>query len=272
MCPNHVDQELLTSKHSGIGRIHKVRRPKNARIVDTALRRGFQNNGIIEIENDPTDDEIETQEEGSSVVFRLSERGIKLDFIDRVKRYLYTSCSSIGQLLTTSISGKPHFEAATRSEPGHLGAWDRGVRAPNPTFTTAFQARSFAEQQAALNLAHFAQANPDLGLQCNQVQNLLAALIVSFSDSGLLLCVDKTYKETLQSEAPSAVVAMCGDGESKHSAGNEEPDLSVPPTPPTSDLQDLKVGAKETQHLLMLRELIRRRLEESDPTTMELEI
>ena len=88
MCPNHVDQDLLTCRHSATGRVHKTRRPKNARIVDIALRRGFKNNGIIEIENDPSDNESEVVgDEGSSIVYRVQERGIKLDFIDRVKRY-----------------------------------------------------------------------------------------------------------------------------------------------------------------------------------------
>jgi len=97
MCPNHIDHELLALDHpvrkysrvSGInGRTHKVRRPKNARVVNTALRRGFKNNGLIEIENESSgsdeDDFYQMQEFGN--VYRLPERGIKLDFIDKVHR------------------------------------------------------------------------------------------------------------------------------------------------------------------------------------------
>ena len=83
MCPAHSEQELLTIGHSG--RPHKVRRPKNAKIVDTALRRGFRNNGIIEIENDPSDTE-DFAGLGESIIYRLSEKGMKLDFIDRAQR------------------------------------------------------------------------------------------------------------------------------------------------------------------------------------------
>lgn len=98
MCPNHVDHELAaldapampssrSQVHEGIGRTYRVRRPKNAKIVDAALSRGFVNNGLIEIENEPSDDEQFHEKEQLGVVYRLPERGIKLDFIDRVKRY-----------------------------------------------------------------------------------------------------------------------------------------------------------------------------------------
>ena len=85
MCPAHVDQELLTTGHAG--RVHKIRRPKNAKIVDTQLRRGFKNNGVIEIENEASDSDGGIDPDESSVVYRMSERSVKLDFIDRAKRY-----------------------------------------------------------------------------------------------------------------------------------------------------------------------------------------
>ena len=90
MCPNHVasDDPNLEFRQ-GVsrtinGRIGKLRRPKHATIKDVALRRGFKNNGLIEILNDATEDE---EEDG--VVYRVSEGGIKLDFIDRVRQYVY---------------------------------------------------------------------------------------------------------------------------------------------------------------------------------------
>lgn len=98
MCPNHIDRELsaLSSavkmspdEQPGDVKTRKVRRPKNARIVDTALRRGFKNNGLIEILNDPSDEEDETEREEMGIVYRLPEKGVKLDFIDRVKLYVF---------------------------------------------------------------------------------------------------------------------------------------------------------------------------------------
>lgn len=99
MCPNHVDHELqdldasiqVRSKVTLAGRrkpMYKVRRPKHVRIVDTSLRRGFVNNGLIEIENEPSDDDDEIEKEENGVIYRVPERGIKLDFIDRIKRYV----------------------------------------------------------------------------------------------------------------------------------------------------------------------------------------
>lgn len=85
MCPAHVDQELLTTGYSG--RVHKIRRPKNAKIVDTQLRRGFKNNGIIEIENEAGDSDGAMDNDQSGVIYRVSERSVKLDFIDRAKRF-----------------------------------------------------------------------------------------------------------------------------------------------------------------------------------------
>ena len=100
MCPNHVDHELThlgqkaqmlvqSSKksHAKAGRAFKIRRPKNATIVDIGLRRGFKNNGLVEIENDPSDDGSDYEEKQNvGKVYRVTESGLKLDFIDRVKR------------------------------------------------------------------------------------------------------------------------------------------------------------------------------------------
>lgn len=90
MCPNHVTDDPSgdglqgTSRAVNGGRIGKLRRPKHATIKDVSLRRGFHNNGLIEILNDPSDTEKEEDETG--IIYRLSEKAIKLDFIDCVKQ------------------------------------------------------------------------------------------------------------------------------------------------------------------------------------------
>ncbi|TGZ79988.1 hypothetical protein EX30DRAFT_396580 [Ascodesmis nigricans] len=83
-CPAHVD-ELVAE-----------REPVNAVVVDTHLRRGHRNNGLIEVENEAEgggggegEGEGEQQFEEltmDGVVYKIPERGIKLDFIDAVKR------------------------------------------------------------------------------------------------------------------------------------------------------------------------------------------
>lgn len=90
MCPNHIDSELQAlfepssapgTAHPVTTRLYKVRRPKHSLIRDVAMRRGFRNNGLIEIENEP-----EEEKDEEAVIYRLHENGIKLDFINRVKR------------------------------------------------------------------------------------------------------------------------------------------------------------------------------------------
>lgn len=100
MCPIHVEHELaaletkvippgMSPLPAGVKLTHKVRKPKKPTILDAALRRGFANNGVIEIENETSEDEAFYEREQLGVVYRLPERGIKLDFIDRVKRCVY---------------------------------------------------------------------------------------------------------------------------------------------------------------------------------------
>ena len=106
MCPNHVDHELMNMKASpstsgkravrksssalpeGDIRTFRTRKPKNVRVVGIGLRRGFINNGLIEIDEDTSEEESEIEKEVSGVIYRVPERGIKLDFIDRMKRWV----------------------------------------------------------------------------------------------------------------------------------------------------------------------------------------
>ncbi|KAL7275175.1 hypothetical protein RUND412_001896 [Rhizina undulata] len=69
MCPAHAD-------------FLQPRRPKKAVVANTFLRRGFKNNGVIEIENEEEETFDDVMING--VVYRLPERGIKLDFIEKV--------------------------------------------------------------------------------------------------------------------------------------------------------------------------------------------
>lgn len=62
-------------------------------------------------------------------------------------------------------------------------------------------------------------------------------------------------------EAPAEVVALANK-ETVQDGGAEGRDASVPPTPPTSDLQERSSGTPEKQYLLKIQELIRRRLED----------
>ena len=83
-CPAHFDQDLLNFKNPGGDRVFKVRRPKHPRIVDSALSRGLINNGLVEVGSDPADEEEDMDVPG--LIYRVPEKSVKLDFIDRCRR------------------------------------------------------------------------------------------------------------------------------------------------------------------------------------------
>jgi hypothetical protein len=73
-----------TSTHRGI----KIREPIKPNIVKPAMRRGFKNNGRIEVGFSDDEDEIEPEPEvpeTDDTVYKLSEKSIILDFIQRAK-------------------------------------------------------------------------------------------------------------------------------------------------------------------------------------------
>ncbi|KAI9678917.1 MAG: hypothetical protein M1829_001902 [Trizodia sp. TS-e1964] len=126
MCPNHADHELkihiaCNSNSSGKNVLHKVRRPKHPIIVDTALRRGFKNNGMIEIENENEESDGENgfyDHENFGRVFRLSEKGIKLDFISAIRRSAQLKAKANRSASTVhEINGTPIAKSGSPASP-----------------------------------------------------------------------------------------------------------------------------------------------------------
>jgi len=89
MCPLHASHAY-----------RRMRRPKHKmRTVDVSLPRGFKNWGDIEVENDPSDEEetkeghklledgISSEFEMNGTTHRLPEKGIKLDFLEKIHMY-----------------------------------------------------------------------------------------------------------------------------------------------------------------------------------------
>jgi hypothetical protein len=84
-CPIHVD-DMLATIPDALAPAHRFRKIKGASIIKPALSRGTRNNGHIEIENDPTDDEEEQgfyEQREYGHIYKLPEMGIKLDFISQ---------------------------------------------------------------------------------------------------------------------------------------------------------------------------------------------
>ncbi|KAF2722328.1 hypothetical protein K431DRAFT_302694 [Polychaeton citri CBS 116435] len=226
MCPLHVDHEMRkvdTEMLRPRRKVH-VRRPRNAKIIDTSLNRGFRNNGVVDIQigsSDESDSEFydsEDQEEG--IVYRMPSRGIKLDFIDKVK-------STRMQAMREDIyrlEKRPHL----------------AIKTPSQLDQANFSRRPFAERQLALNLAQFANANKDLNLGNDRVETLIGTLIA---------------------EAPPEVVAdMTAVEDNERTLSAAAPASTIPPSPPVSE-QPEQLSSEQRKELLLLQELIRRRLE-----------
>ena len=84
-CPAHVD-DLLAEIPGSLGPAHRFRKIKGASVIKPAISRGIKNNGHIEIENMPSDDDEEQgfyEQREYGHVYKLPEQGIKLDFISQ---------------------------------------------------------------------------------------------------------------------------------------------------------------------------------------------
>ena len=273
MCPNHVDTELLNlhgpSTASGTaqpvtGRSYKVRRPKHPLFRDVAMRRGFRNNGLIEILNES---ESESEKVISGVIYRLPENGIKLDFISRVKRYVLSIFMPFFCILTPRranaeedqdprvqalrtrklrAAAKAQAQAKTKAKAiaeALAEAEAQAQAAPKqPLLQETFENHPFVECQAALNLTQFAQANADLNLSSDQIENLIGALIVRKLSPAR---VGDARADFFQSEAPAEVAALF-------------PNM-VKPATSASNITNF-----DRRTLELLQELIRRQLAKAD--------
>lgn len=84
-CPLHVD-DLLLKLPAQLAPAHRFRRVKGSSAIRPAVSRGIRNNGHIEIENAPSDDEESPQfyeQREYDQVLKLPEQAIKLDFISK---------------------------------------------------------------------------------------------------------------------------------------------------------------------------------------------
>lgn len=82
-CPAHID-DLLVALPDNLAPAHRWRRIKGAPVIKPTVPRGLRNNGHIEVENEPSDDEEEQgfyEQREYGQVYKLPEQGIKLDFL-----------------------------------------------------------------------------------------------------------------------------------------------------------------------------------------------
>lgn len=113
-----------------------------------------------------------------------------------------------------------------------------------------FSRRSFLEKQTALSLVQFSTQQSDLELGSGRVENLLGTLIVSPSCNMTVQSRAEALIRTSQAEAPADVVEKMMDAEAARD-DNSHPLASVP----------VQLSASQRSELLLLQELIRRRLD-----------
>ncbi|PWY79734.1 PHD finger domain protein [Aspergillus heteromorphus CBS 117.55] len=172
MCPNHVWHDLAytVQDEEGYDMIKRIRRPKAPRMVD------------IEVLLDEEDGQEMEEQEEEGVVYRVSEHGVKLDFIRRVKReneeyQLMKNAADTWYDYATSEFDKLISKAQTFY-----------ASATPPTTTTAVEdsttdiinSRTAAEREAAANLIDFSHGiQPPSSVQPDRIGLLVDQLKAS---------------------------------------------------------------------------------------------
>lgn len=174
MCPNHIDHELYTIQtENGIyaGK-NRIRRPRNPRVIDVDVL--------------PEDSEVEELQETESqgIVYRVSEIGLKLNFLERVKREnLEAEILASGTAKYRDYACRKLDELVERAT-----AFYETSSAPEPSPNTDAQAsiltsRSPADREAVANLVAFATENRDVqDIQSEKINYLVDALLASSVD------------------------------------------------------------------------------------------
>ncbi|KAL1969739.1 hypothetical protein VTN77DRAFT_8292 [Rasamsonia byssochlamydoides] len=170
MCPNHIEHELYVvhTDDSGYAGKTRIRRPRHPRVIDVDVL--------------PEDGEAEKLEEQESqgIVYRVSERGLKLNFIERVKREnLEAEMRSAGAAQYSAYARKKLDDLVERAT-----AFYEAARPQASLLTEAESAilnsRSAADREAIANLVSFASQNRDIeNLQSDKTDLLIDALLAS---------------------------------------------------------------------------------------------
>lgn len=215
-CPLHADHDLMSGSRQAekapgdLGRIPKPRKPKNAMPLDVVGARGFRNNGIIEVElmkDQPDLDKLKEMQMNGRV-YRVPEMGIRLDFIDRVKKSWYED-QSLPRLMDAPKkirSRKYRPDGAVLHHPPEESL----VKIRDPDFFTganalaitetakanlALRFKSIREQQTVLNLAQMSQGGID-GYSGDTLAELTNTLISEAPDK-IVRATEKTEVDQL---------------------------------------------------------------------------
>ena len=215
-CPLHIDHDLLAVSRQAekapgdLGRVPKLRKPKNAIPLDVSMSRGFRNNGVIEIDIMKDQPEIDKTKEVqmNGRVYRIPEMSVRMDFIDRVKKSWYED-QSLPRLMNApkKIRGRKYRpDGAVLHHPPEQSL----VKIRRPDFYTganalaitetakanaALRKRSIREQQTVINLAQMSQKGID-GYSGDSLAELTNQLISAAPDK-VVNAVERTEVDQL---------------------------------------------------------------------------
>ncbi|KAL4871141.1 hypothetical protein BDV12DRAFT_38174 [Aspergillus spectabilis] len=148
MCPNHAwhDMQYTVRDDEGHETSKRIRRPKNPRYID--------------IEILPEEDEEEDTEEQDiqGVTYRVSEKGVKLNFIERVKKDNENLAAKKAAANDYFQYAKKRFDELT-SKAHAFYASQKPLVAEEDTTVAILNSRTVAEREAAANLVSFAQSH-----------------------------------------------------------------------------------------------------------------
>ncbi|GLB18140.1 hypothetical protein AtubIFM61612_008031 [Aspergillus tubingensis] len=148
MCPNHVwhDLQYWVKDEEGYDVLKRIRRPKRPRMIDVEVL--------------PDEEEVERMEEQEEegIMYRVSERGLKMDFIQTVKR------ENEEYKLMKEAAGK-YLDYATSEFDKLVAKANAFYSSQKPalpeedTAATILNSRTIAEREAAANLISLAQGD-----------------------------------------------------------------------------------------------------------------
>lgn len=150
-CPNHIEHDLAPVASCG-GRVGRARRARDPQIVD------------VDVVVQDSDAERFLERDSQGTVFRVSERGLMLNFIDRVKRDAAEKRAA--DALVKSNTSRQNAENVTVLDESNQDA----VATPGASNTGATQSAAAVddaatvsspvpENEAAMNLVALSQTN-----------------------------------------------------------------------------------------------------------------
>ncbi|KAL4903254.1 hypothetical protein BDW74DRAFT_53692 [Aspergillus multicolor] len=145
MCPNHALHDMCypVKDDEGYEFMKRIRRPKNPRYVD------------IEILPEKEEDENLEDEEKEGITYRVSEKGIKLDFIQRVKRENENAAAKKAAEERYLKYAQSKVDAITADAEAFFAL----QKSTTDTTAAILNSRTEAEREAAANLISFAQSS-----------------------------------------------------------------------------------------------------------------